>query len=266
MTLPDADAFFVTEDGENFIATANARGPWSPDACHGGPPTALVVRAAELAAPDMQLARINHDIQRPIPLTGFKIESEILRMGRSVAKIGIRLTVDGKLHSIADAILLRRAPDRPEIKTASVASPQIAEAVVGRFPVKLKPSGYTFFGDALDVKYAPGSDGEPSGPTTVWMRTNVPILEDETPSGFQSISPLSDCSNGISPNQPFTEVTALNPDLSLAFHREPRGDWFAMESVTHAHPNGIGATEARLFDIDGPVGLASQTLLLNPGW
>ncbi len=266
MTLPIADAFFVTNDGKHFVATSYSRGPWSPDACHGGPPTALVVRAAELAVPDMQLARINHDIQRPIPLDGFKVESEILRMGRSVAKVGIRLTVDGKLHSIADALLLRKAPDRPEIRTADVQSPQLAEATAGTFPVKKKTGGSAFFGDALDIRYEPGSDDGASGQTTLWMRTTVPILEDEVPSGFQSISPLSDCANGISPNQPFTEVAALNPDLTLAFHREPVGDWFAMDAVTHAHPNGIGSTEARLFDVDGPVGMASQTLLLNAGW
>jgi hypothetical protein len=224
------------------------------------------VRAAELAVPDMQLARINHDIRRPIPLDGFKVESEILRMGRSVAKVGIRLTVDGTSHSIADALLLRKASDRPAIKTADVPSPQISEAVAGGFPVKKRPNGHAFFGDALDIRYTPGSDDEPSGQTTLWMRTTVPILEDEEPSGFQSISPISDCPNGIFPSQPFTEVAALNPDLTLAFHREPRGDWFAMDAVTHAHPNGIGSTEARLFDVDGPVGVASQTLLLNPGW
>ena len=184
-------------------------------------------------------------------------------MGRSVAKVGIRLTVDGKLHSIADALLLRKAPDRPEIRTADVPSPQLAEAVTGKFPIRPKTG---VFGDALDIRYAPGSDDGASGPTTLWMRTKVPILEDEQPSGFQSISPLSDCANGISPNQPFTEVALLNPDLTVAFHREPVGDWFAMEAVTHAHSNGIGSTEARLFDVDGPVGVASQTLLLNAGW
>ena len=100
----------------------------------------------------------------------------------------------------------------------------------------------------------------------MWARTRVSILEGEEPSGFQRIAPLSDCGNGVSPNQPFSELTALNPDLTLAFHREPRGDWFAMDALTHAHPNGIGSTEARLFDTDGSVGIASQTLLLNPGW
>ena len=51
MTLPKAEAFFVTDDGVHFTATQYSRGPWTEDACHGGPPTALMVRALELLDP-----------------------------------------------------------------------------------------------------------------------------------------------------------------------------------------------------------------------
>src|SRR4051812_34010960 len=45
------ETFFTVErrgDGsEWFPPTAHARGPWDPTACHGGPPTGLLVRALE---------------------------------------------------------------------------------------------------------------------------------------------------------------------------------------------------------------------------
>ena len=48
------ETFFTIEhrpDGsEWFVANDVARGPWDPDACHGGPPTGLLVRALEHAA------------------------------------------------------------------------------------------------------------------------------------------------------------------------------------------------------------------------
>jgi hypothetical protein len=266
MTLPKAEAFFVTDDGVHFTATQYSRGPWAEDACHGGPPTALMVRALELLDPQKQLARITNDIIRPIPTTGFTVEAEIWRQGRSVTSAAVRIRVGDKIHAQGTGVLLRESPTPDGLRTADVPIPIFKEARDGTFPVEDIPHGMPSFGSAVEVKYAPGSDNGSGGPTTMWMRTTVPILEHEDPSGFQMISPLSDCANGVSPNQPFTEITALNPDLTVVFHREPRGDWFAMDSVTHAHSNGIGATESRLFDVDGPVGVTAQTILVNRGW
>lgn len=266
MTLPKAEAFFVTDDGVNFTATQYSRGPWAADACHGGPPTALMVRALELLDPDKQLARITNDIIRPIPTTGFTVEAEIWRQGRSVTSAAVRIRVGDKVHAQATGVLLRTLPPEPQIQTASVDIPDLDEAQDGVFAITKTPHGLPSFGTAVEVKYAPGSSQNAIGPNTMWMRTTVPILEDEKPSGFQRISPLADCGNGVSPNQPFTEFAALNPDLSITFHREPQGDWFAMKAVSHAHPNGVGSTESSLFDTGGPVALATQTILVNKGW
>jgi len=38
-------AFFSSVDGDWFTPNAEARGPWSEDACHAGPPTGLIARA-----------------------------------------------------------------------------------------------------------------------------------------------------------------------------------------------------------------------------
>ena len=38
------DSFFVP-DGDRFLPTDLARGPWSADATHAGPPAALLGRA-----------------------------------------------------------------------------------------------------------------------------------------------------------------------------------------------------------------------------
>ena len=53
------DAFYVT-DGDDFVATAHTRGPWSPKHQHGGPPSALLARAIEAQAPGFVVARINY--------------------------------------------------------------------------------------------------------------------------------------------------------------------------------------------------------------
>jgi len=56
----------------------------------------------------------------------------------------------------------------------------------------------------------------------------------------------------------------MNTDLTLQIHREPQGDWFAASAVSHWQPNGIGMSQAILYDTLGPVGMALQTLVLHP--
>jgi hypothetical protein len=56
----------------------------------------------------------------------------------------------------------------------------------------------------------------------------------------------------------------VNADLTINLHREPRGEWFGSRSVSHWQSNGIGLADALIFDEFGPVGRATQTLLLTP--
>src|SRR5690348_2331568 len=45
-------AFYELAGQGSYVATAATAGPWSPDAQHGGPPSALAVRALEQHEPD----------------------------------------------------------------------------------------------------------------------------------------------------------------------------------------------------------------------
>lgn len=66
------DALFQL-DGPRLVPTELARGPWSPDALHGGPTAAVVARAAEqhLASGGSgqvawELARVTVELVRPV--------------------------------------------------------------------------------------------------------------------------------------------------------------------------------------------------------
>lgn len=95
-------AFFRLEDGVSIGSDA-ARGPWSADACHAGPVTAVLVRALEQAIPGKQLARLTVTFHRPVPIAGFRTVANPGRDGRSVATAVAQLTAtDGKLCADAD--------------------------------------------------------------------------------------------------------------------------------------------------------------------
>ncbi len=48
----------------------------------------------------------------------------------------------------------------------------------------------------------------------------------------------------------------------MSLHREPVGEWFASRSVSHWQDSGIGLADSELFDAEGAVGRATQSLIL----
>ena len=74
---PMAAAYFTTRDGVWFEPSHHTRGPWDVAACHAGPPTALMVRALEGLVDHQRLARIQVELLRPIPMSGFRVQAEI---------------------------------------------------------------------------------------------------------------------------------------------------------------------------------------------
>lgn len=256
------NSFFTTND-EWFLPTSHTRGPWSVDHCHAGPPTGLIARALEQVLPDHRLTRLTVNLTRPIPFAGFRIEASVTRAGRIVSLAEARL-IDRQDTVCATASSLHMAPQaEQQIPTHAVEKLNPDDAVVGDFPIKRtlhdQPS---FRGDGVSVKYPSNQNSEP-GPTIAWLRT-VPLLEEETPSPFQKICPLADCGNAFSRNAEAAEINFMNPDLTLLLHRDPVGDWLGTNAVSHWQPNGIGMADAELFDSEGCVGRAMQTLLLRP--
>ena len=256
-------AFFHSDDGEWFVGNDGARGPWSEGGCHAGPPTGMIARALELAVPDKQLTRLSVDLIRAIPMAGFRIETELLHEGRTVATARAIL-LDEKARACATANSLHLAEtEMADLPSISVAAPNFDEATPGQFPISAGVAHrLPKFGNAVEVAYPPGETGEP-GPTTLWMRT-PPLLEGEVPSPFQRLCPLADCGNAIGRNAEPDEVSFVNPDLTIVAHRMPRSDWLALRAQSNWHSNGLGMAEATLFDTAGAIGTALQTLVLRP--
>lgn len=260
------DSFFTVErrgSTEWFRPTDACRGPWSADACHAGPPTGLLARAAERLVPDQRLIRLTVDLVRPIPHAGFSVSAETTRRGRTVSTSSLAI-VDATGKMVVSAGAMHLAPGlRADLPTASQETPDLADAVPGDFPITSGAHGLPMFATGVEVRYPPGGGPHP-GPTRMWMRS-LPLLPDEEPSGFQRICPLADCGNAVSRNSEVDDVAFMNTDLTLLLHRDPIGEWLGMDSVSHWQPNGHGMSDSMLFDQHGPVGRALQTLLLQPG-
>jgi hypothetical protein len=256
-------AFFTTTDGTWFDPTGATRGPWDPEACHAGPPTGLMARAAERAVPDLRLSRLCVDLVRPFPMAGFEVGAETVRRGRSVASTRVE-AIDGEGRVCATGYGLHLAvADIGPVPSAEVPRPVPADRVPGRFPFDVWIHDMaSFVGAGIDVGY-PGDQTPDPGPTTLWMRT-IPLLADETPSPFQRICPLADCGNAISRNAEPWDIAFVNADVTVLLFRDPVGEWLASSATSFWEPTGIGLADALLFDEAGPVGRACQSVLLRP--
>jgi len=257
MTTP-----FFHRDNQWYVGNDSARGPWTPDSCHAGPVTAVIAGAAEAIVEDRQLVRLTVNYLRPVPMAGFRVEAEPDGSGRTAASTTVTaFDPDGRLLAKARCLHLA-VRDIPTPPTATPAAPRFEDARHGNFPVRKSLHDRPFFGSEIEIAYPPGEDHEP-GPTAIWMRSRT-IVDGEPTSKFQSICPLSDCASGFARNAEFTEVSCVNPDLTVLLHRLPESEWLASKGISFWEPTGIGSTAATLFDERGAVGTALQSLVVRP--
>ena len=122
MQLPEA---FYEPDGDGFRPTELTRGPWSPNAQHGGPPSALLGRAIERldGGETFVVSRITLEILRPVPLARLEVEASIQRPGRSVQLAVATLRSDGNEIMRATAWRIRVQPDVLREAVGAVAPP-----------------------------------------------------------------------------------------------------------------------------------------------
>lgn len=258
--LPSQPFFSLADDGA-YIGNDGARGPWSADACHGGPVAAAVARSAELAAPSKQLARLTLDLFRPVPVAGFRVDAQLVREGRMVAVVSLRLVDrEGALCATASALLMT-PEDIGEIATTAWEPPDFARSQAADFPRIRGGHGLKAFADNVEVR-EPADSPFRFGPNTIWMRT-PPLLADEPMSPFQRLCPLADCGNALSRNADAGVVRFINPDLSIHLHRLPASEWIGASFVSRWESSGMGLSTALLFDDRGLLGTAQQTLLLQ---
>jgi len=81
--LPDA---VFHRDGERFVPTELARGPWDPNAQHGGPCAALLAGLLEQhdAGPPARVVRMTIELLRPVPMEPIELRARTLRPGKKV--------------------------------------------------------------------------------------------------------------------------------------------------------------------------------------
>jgi hypothetical protein len=266
--VPDEaeEAFYLpTVDAKVFVATRHTEGPWSPNAQHAGPPSALLTRAIERLAPSTdgpcQLTRLTVDILGPVPLGEVHVSAAVTRPGRTVELVEAELDAGGRAAMRVRAWRIRTAE---LLLPAGMdehlpATPPFPEAE-SDFRERTWTRGYL---GAVQWRFTQGHFEQP-GPATVWTLLRVALVAGEKPTPTQRLVTVADSGNGLSSRLPFSDWWFINTDLSIHLHRLPVGEWICVGARSTLDPAGVGLAETELFDRSGRVGRGAQSLMVGP--
>lgn len=254
------DAIY-TRDGDAFVATPFAAGPWNPGLQHGGAPSALCAWAAEQVATPapMRIARLTVELLRPVPVARLTLETEVIREGRKIQLVQVRLFHEGKEVTRAVAMKVR-VEDMP--LPGDVALPPVEMLPDAVADSGMGMSRTESFGANFDMRRIRGGFDE-LGPGRMWFRQHRATVAGEAISPVMRAAAVADFSNGIAPVLPFSDWTFLNPDLTISLARAPVGEWIFSDAETWAGADGTGLAMTRLADVHGYFGRAVQSLLLE---
>ncbi len=257
-----ADAFYVP-DGERFVSTELTRGPWDERSQHGGPPAALLARELERCGePDgRRVGRVTVDILGPVPIAPLTATARVVRPGRGVELLEGELS--GPDGEVMRARAWRLRADPIDLPAGLPDHPPPPGPEAGVAPARVPPHAAGGWHTAMEIRFVAGDYGEP-GPGTAWFRTRHPLVAGEEPSPLARVMLAADAGNGVSATLDWTRYLFANVDLSVHLARPPRGEWVCLDAVTFPDPGGIGVAESGLYDEDGRIGLAAQTLVIRP--
>ncbi len=284
--------FTPSADGRLLTPTEHARGPWDPNALHGGAAAALLARAFERMRPgaELPIARLEFEFLRPIPFAELEVTTTVVRQGRRVQELAaeLRTASEGgapggdsggggsggapgaELIGRASALRVQAVPDGLPDADGRRASPgpePIAalpgpeQGTVIRFALNdLATESLATTG--MEMSWL--TDPEALGPGRVWMRPRQPIVPGEEASPLARLVATADFGNGVSRELDFESYLFINADLTIHLWRAPRGEWIGLDAKTVLMDGGVGAAESVLHDVHGPVGRAHQTLVVQP--
>jgi hypothetical protein len=254
-----------TPDGDAFVPSGHARGPWDAGQMHGGAPIALLARALErLDTPvPMRVARLAVEFGAPVPLVPVVPEARIVRGGKRLALAEATLrAADGAQPILrARATLLRAgavdlppAPPEPAVPGPDDGTPDAWRGGT-------ETEGFHL--TAIELRVARGAGPSSTGPALGWFRLRLPLVAGEDPSPLMRVVAFADFGNGLSRTLEFGTHLFVNTDLTVHLHREPEGEWVALDARTDLDPAGIGQAVSVLRDTRGRIGVAAQSLFVD---
>lgn len=250
-----------------YELSALARGPWRPDAAHGGAPAALLAREIEGHCDDgaMRIASIAYTFLGPVMLGEVDLESSVVKRGRRQKVVDASISAGGRTLISARAVLLRVAdlelPGGVGVPEQILPDPETCETIIEG--LWADGGRITYHGTATEVRRIEGGPEIVSPTGKAWFGLARPVVEGEEPTPAQRAVGAADFGNGLAHPVAFGDFIFVNCDLTVTMQRDPVGKWIGLDSLTEIDSVGSGSTTTALHDVQGRFGTATQTLYVD---
>lgn len=260
-------AIFVA-DGDTFVPTHWARGPWG-QTISGNYVGGLLGHVIERDAgdPELQPARLTVDLFRPAALGNpVRVQTSVAREGRRLKLVEATMTQSDTVVARASALFLRRGEHPPgEVWSTPVTMPP-RPPVPDPVPDDVAMFVWTYGADGM----TPSPDfcltaWAHHGPKYIWVHDVVPLVHGVTLTPFTRAAMAGDMASSLTHYGP-AGLHFINADYTLTLSRLPEGSWLGLAALTHSGHAGVATGTAVVVDEFGPIGSATATALVNPGF
>jgi len=257
----DPVAYFERLGKGRFRATRHTGGAWELERQHIAPALGLLAHAVETdrdarRRDGLPLARLSYDILGTVPVAEFDVAVTLLRPGRTIELVEAVLSHAGRAVVRLRAWCLAERDTRELAGTAHRPIPGPGETEPWD-PTSVWPGGFIATAEVRRNQREPGR-------ATYWVRTDVPLLDDEPVSPLCRAAGLLDIANGMTVRARPLEVAFPNVDLTAHFFDQPAPGWLGFDTTVSFGPDGLGLTTSVIHDERGPVGTSSQLLTVRP--
>lgn len=257
MSLTATRALFEP-NGEFVVPTVDAGSPWSEGLVHGGPVAGLVARSllAHPGTDGLLLTRTTVNLFRPVPMRPLEVVTRSVGGGRRVRVVYAEVHVEGLVVTTATGLFLR--PDHATVPAQHIG-----------LPPRGLPSPDTIQSHAFDLPAAPRgfhtiAEVRPvPGRRAAWFRHPPVMVRGDAASPVVAAVAVADFANAVGAIRVPDGRGYINTDVTVQLDREPRGDWVGIDVLGQTGSTGLGWTTSTLWDVEGPIGAATQTLLCN---
>jgi hypothetical protein len=261
-------AYYLPGPDGLFEPTKATESPWSSDAQHGGPPTALLahVMRTRLAANGMRIARVTNEFLGTIPRVPLTAQASVIRDGRRIRLVEASLLAGGRPVAIARAWQIATSggsgsPNGTSIPAEGLvtkASPPLPAAMPQKYPAGFPRWGY---GESIEWRWV-HDPHDNAGEAVVWARPRIPLVAGEPMHPLERVLVVADSANGVSSALDPKEWLFIPPAITVTLHRHPEGDWVYLAATSTLAADGLGSTLGTLGDSCGPIGSVAQPLLV----
>ncbi|MCW2936576.1 MAG: hypothetical protein JWM19_7538 [Actinomycetia bacterium] len=261
-------AYYLPGPDGVFEPTLATESPWSSDAQHGGPPTALLAHVMRtlLPADGIRLARITNEFLGTIPRKPLTAQASVIRGGRRIRLVEASLLADGRPVAIARAWQIAtnggsagsNGSGIPAEGLASEAAPPLPDGMPQKY---FSGFGHWGYGESIEWRWVRGSY-DSAGEAVVWARPRIPLVAGEPMHPLDRVLVVADSANGVSSALNPKEWLFIPPAITVTLHRYPEGDWVYLAATSTLAADGLGSTLGTLGDRAGLIGSVTQPLLV----